>query len=646
MRLSFGSPHLSLTSLDPVDLPTLTVITGPNGVGKTHLLKAIECGHVRNDVTATNGGLILFADNASTVGDPETFQRSTIEAEQAQVWQAFQSFSNNNHLMMEVRNLLGSLVGVPPRQYETVSELCRAIEGAVANVHEDHRKAAQQRLGELKLELSRRVTGMLNSLPSAVRRMRSASERLSKPIYELECSEVLEEEDFGTSIFLGQSFSRLFLTYHNRFMQNEFSRFMSSEGKPTPYLPAADFELRYGQPPWDLVNKTLARFNPCIELVKPEGYPVATFTAYIRNRLSKRLLKYSDLSSGERVFFSLFASVYKLIDSRQTTILPKLLLLDEVEATLHPSMIRIFLRLIQETFVNDMKMHVILTTHSPTTVALADEDSIFVMKSEPKRLEKVGRNRAIAELMTGVPFLSLTFDGRRQVFVESPTDADVYSRLYSILRPHLDSERSLEFVAVGNGGSGSGCGQVKIIVRQLTEAGNSTVFGLLDWDGENEPTDRIKVLGYGRRNGLENVMLDPLLVACLIVRDRRRHLPDLGLDDNVSLRDIADSAFADAPRLVSLVQSRVLDLMPELTVPDEPVECVYQGGLTLTLRRPYLECDDHDLEAAVRKAFPSLNEIKARAGALTSKIADGLLREYRELIPREIVDTFHDLLHA
>lgn len=46
MHLQFKHPHLSIQSMNNVDLPPFAVVTGRNGVGKTQLLDAIAKGHV------------------------------------------------------------------------------------------------------------------------------------------------------------------------------------------------------------------------------------------------------------------------------------------------------------------------------------------------------------------------------------------------------------------------------------------------------------------------------------------------------------------------------------------------------------------------------------------------------------------------
>lgn len=88
-----------------------------------------------------------------------------------------------------------------------------------------------------------------------------------------------------------------------------------------------------------------------------------------------------------------------------------MILLDEVDASLHPSMIKNFLNVIQEVFL-ERGISVLVATHSPTTVALSPEDSIYLMNpSGPKRVTKTSAAEAINILSEGFATLSqgLTF---------------------------------------------------------------------------------------------------------------------------------------------------------------------------------------------------------------------------------------------
>jgi ABC-type multidrug transport system ATPase subunit len=80
----------------------------------------------------------------------------------------------------------------------------------------------------------------------------------------------------------------------------------------------------------------------------------------------------SDLSDGEKTIISLcFAS---LSNSHLNT--KKLLLLDELDAVLNPSLIKIFFSVIQEFFI-DQGVMVIMATHSPATISLSPTNATY-----------------------------------------------------------------------------------------------------------------------------------------------------------------------------------------------------------------------------------------------------------------------------
>ena len=60
MRLEFKAEHLSIERFDPVEMGDFAVITGINGSGKTHLLRAIRNGSVSADSIRTDD--IVFFD--------------------------------------------------------------------------------------------------------------------------------------------------------------------------------------------------------------------------------------------------------------------------------------------------------------------------------------------------------------------------------------------------------------------------------------------------------------------------------------------------------------------------------------------------------------------------------------------------------
>jgi energy-coupling factor transporter ATP-binding protein EcfA2 len=61
-----------------------------------------------------------------------------------------------------------------------------------------------------------------------------------------------------------------------------------------------------------------------------------------------------------------------------------MILLDEVDSSLHPYMIAQFLHVIDKIFVGEKKLKVIMVTHSPSTIALFPHETVYVLKNELK----------------------------------------------------------------------------------------------------------------------------------------------------------------------------------------------------------------------------------------------------------------------
>src|SRR5690606_37864812 len=110
----------------------------------------------------------------------------------------------------------------------------------------------------------------------------------------------------------------------------------------------------------------------------------------------------------------------------------------------------------------------IVSTHSPSTVALSPDEAIFVVnKFDEPKIEKSTKDRALNILTAGVPSFSVNYENRRQVFVESPNDVIFFEKLYRILSNSLSPEISLSFISSGesrtdkNGIKISNCEQVE-----------------------------------------------------------------------------------------------------------------------------------------------------------------------------------------
>ena len=328
---------------------------------------------------------------------------------------------------------------------------------------------------------------------------------------------------------------------------------------------------------------------------------------------------------------------------------PKLLLLDEIDAPLHPSMTRDLLDILLNVIIREHNVRVILTTHSPSTVALAPESSIFLLQSRPDGhlLELISKNKAIRSLASGIPTLNVSFDDRRQVFVESYRDAQVYTELYEVCRSELSSQRSLTFIEVGNrddsgGEQNAGSVQVERIVTALRSGGNTSAWGLLDWDGNRERRDFLQVLSQSYRDGIESLLFDPAILLLTVVHTKREFaiLKGLICDSDTLLGIYQKWSHSTWQSVVEKIQALVLGRDAN----KECLEISYLGGMRLGISKEYLHMDDHALEKKVYTAFPILTPLNKNSRCLLRHIATTIVREFPQMIPSDLIATFNEIL--
>ena len=126
-----------------------------------------------------------------------------------------------------------------------------------------------------------------------------------------------------------------------------------------------------GQPPWDFVNEALASAEFAYRVVPPGNELLQTYQLKIVALGGSTPLDLNDLSSGEMAILRTLLWFY---NSKHNKIFPKLFLMDEPDAHLHPSMTRQFIDVIKNVLVDQYNVRVILTTHSASTVALAPDE--------------------------------------------------------------------------------------------------------------------------------------------------------------------------------------------------------------------------------------------------------------------------------
>ena len=130
------------------------------------------------------------------------------------------------------------------------------------------------------------------------------------------------------------------------------------------------------------------------------NYEQFSFKAEMTNRTSGDQYELDSLSSGERVLMALCLASFNQYLGRRP---PKLLLLDELDAVLHPSMIAALVRTLKTLFA-PQGTKVLMTSHSAMTVAALDEADIFrvVRTGSSVKVSRTTKSEAINELSEGL----------------------------------------------------------------------------------------------------------------------------------------------------------------------------------------------------------------------------------------------------
>ena len=138
---------------------------------------------------------------------------------------------------------------------------------------------------------------------------------------------------------------------------------------------------------------------------------------------------------------------------------------------------------------------VIITSHSPTTIAACTDIPIYEMcKINRFPLQKT-KDQAIEILLDGLNGIRVTSENRRQVFVESIHDVDYYENLFNIINKEHPFEIYSHFLAPkSKKEEGSNCEDVKKIVNILTSFGNDLVYGIIDYDNKNKYENKVLII--------------------------------------------------------------------------------------------------------------------------------------------------------
>ena len=387
MKIQFRQNHISIEHFEPVELNDFTVLTGVNGSGKSHLLEAIELKRVF--ITGMeNAHIVRFNYETFKLDNEPTFNAHQLAAEREAAWQFYQTNIKNN--IQSWKSGLGN-------NYVNLKSSCETEKKSFWNLAVDILKPYKQNIKNLFANPNHKNNPQAQGIYSLAKRVSYSLDEIQHDDFVKLYKPFVFKNDF-----LPNQLGKVFWDYYVKYRSNQVNEFENEKyGKSYDVLTEDEFINIHGEKPWDLINQILEVFDTLnYKVNSPEGCDYfGNFQLKLKHTEKNNLeIDFHSLSSGEKILMALVASIYKSSTDRH---FPDMLLLDEVDASLHPSMMKNMLDVIEKIFLKQ-GVKVILVTHSPTTIALAPENSIYVMnRSGRNRIEKKSKQDALTILTQG-----------------------------------------------------------------------------------------------------------------------------------------------------------------------------------------------------------------------------------------------------
>lgn len=592
----------------------IVVLTGRNGSGKTRLLEGIQNNSISfhlNDSLLERQGIRLVAQ--SSLIQPQASARYTDSNQQNQLTATLQYYH-------QIKS-----------DFDTLTD---------TKTPSHHRRMMDGRGEEMGLDYE-----------SILRLATSIGRKLGKRASELTEDElILYYEEPSRNVLGAQNISAIVNQYIKRINTNKYNKYLKTqENEDVLFYSEGEFIKQFGDKPWILLNEILKNsFDGKFKFSIPdESSKSYSYQAELLQGLEETPVKVEHLSSGEKTLLwlalTLFNSQY--YDSDMANV-PKVLMLDEPDAFLHPKMVEKMYKVFK-SFNKNFDSVILITTHSPTTVALAPSDNVYLV--DDNYIKSIDKDTAVAELLDGVTQIAIDSKNRRQVYVESNFDADFYTIIFNELKllGKVDPSISLNFIPSGakvpeeslrnklrqilditddalvnsfvNAINGEGdCVKVVASVESLSSDGATNVRGIVDFDKRNyaRPVN-VKTLANNYAYSIENLSLDPInIINLLNSKDDKKYSLEEISGENVSF----NVWLKRKDLLQNSVDWYIAKVLGRESKRDADLE--YVSGLSLKTDKEYLLHNGHDLEdKLVKDIFNELKGFFLRQNQSTLKVS-------------------------
>lgn len=422
------------------DIPTFAVITGVNGVGKTQLLEVIKGRSERPDnrgiipqivreITSSNGPEnLIFSENTTQRG-------LTLNG-------LIEYVKSGEQRLVTLRNLDQQISALQTHINNNQHQLSQITDKiAILQIESNIRSWREQiwNLREQKLNVN----------------IYAYDEELKRIARELEkkVEELTEDEIRQFAIDNFESLTNV--DELTRFIANENMRYMRRVTYLSETHQREEEDMLVAQErPFQTINRLFRQYGfDYFDMLNPFPHD-GKLNGEIRFKgKGGEEVDYNSLSSGEQaiVQFVIWSYGQDFRGNRLNT-----MVLDEPDAHLHPSMCKMMVEIFSEMSakkdVGGGGIRIIITTHSPSTVAFTPEGSLFVMQREADNKRVIiptTTENAVEILSDGIFTFSRAMSNftllssspkQNLVFVEGKTDVKHFTRAMQVLGYNLDVE--------------------------------------------------------------------------------------------------------------------------------------------------------------------------------------------------------------
>lgn len=420
------------------NIPSFAVITGVNGVGKTQLLEVIKGWSERPDkhgrskqivreITSSRGPEnLIFSENTSQQG---LSLNGLIEYVQ-----------NGDQRLVTIKNIEQDLNNYQNSINNAQQQLSQITDKVTRLQFENNIRSWREQIRNLQ---NQKLNVNIYAYDEELRRI---GLKLGKKVEELTEDEIRQFAiDNFESLTTVDELTRFLSNENQRYMrritylvethQNEEADMLAAQERP--YQTINRIFHQYGFDYFDMLNPfpNDGKVNGDIRFKGKAG----------------EIVDYNSLSSGEQaiVKFVIWCYGQDFRGNRLNT-----MVLDEPDAHLHPSMCKMMVEIFSEMSakkdVGGGGIRIIITTHSPSTVAFTPAGSLFVMQREAdnKRVVRQTTSEEAVEILSdGIFTFSRAMSNFTQlssstkqhlVFVEGKTDVRHFTRAMQVLGYNLD----------------------------------------------------------------------------------------------------------------------------------------------------------------------------------------------------------------